>query len=134
VRARRNGVHRVYSYVERGFYAAQIERLLSLFPREQVFVLRTDRLWHEPGPVLSEIESFLGLGPFLEGHLEPRYVVPHDTRSIAGATEADFATLLALFEDDIRRTAALTGLDLSDWLDPAYEESMGREPAPAGPA
>jgi hypothetical protein len=39
----RAGLHRVYSYVERGFYGAQVERLLALFPREQVLFLSVRR-------------------------------------------------------------------------------------------
>jgi hypothetical protein len=48
VRTAPHGVHRVFSYVERGFYSTQIERLLGLFPRKQVIFFRTDRLWSDP--------------------------------------------------------------------------------------
>jgi hypothetical protein len=40
VRNAEGGAHRVYSYVERGFYAQQIRRLLQLFPPEQLLFLR----------------------------------------------------------------------------------------------
>ena len=35
------GFHRVFSYVERGFYGAQLARVFQLFPREQVLALRS---------------------------------------------------------------------------------------------
>jgi hypothetical protein len=38
------GHHREFSYVERGFYGEQVARLLELFPRDQVLVLRSDAL------------------------------------------------------------------------------------------
>ncbi|HEY9217008.1 MAG TPA: sulfotransferase domain-containing protein, partial [Phenylobacterium sp.] len=38
------GHHREFSYVERGFYGEQIERLFSVFPREQTLILRSDAL------------------------------------------------------------------------------------------
>lgn len=45
VRAATGGVHRVFSYVERGLYAPQVERLLRLFPDRQLLVVRTHALW-----------------------------------------------------------------------------------------
>lgn len=56
VRETPTGRHRVFSYVERGFYANQIERLLKYFPREQLFFVRTDRLWHR------EMQGFYTVG------------------------------------------------------------------------
>ena len=56
------GVHRVYSYVERGFYAKQIQRLLNLFPRQNILFIRTDMLWLHTSDILVSIEKFLGIG------------------------------------------------------------------------
>jgi hypothetical protein len=44
----RAGHHRVFSYVERGFYGQQLARVLALFPREQVLLLRSEDLKHAP--------------------------------------------------------------------------------------
>ncbi|MEJ0095331.1 MAG: sulfotransferase domain-containing protein [Methylocella sp.] len=52
------GVHRVYSYVERGFYAHQIRRLRELFPPEQLLFLRTDDLWTRTENTLSRVYRF----------------------------------------------------------------------------
>ena len=54
-----DGVHREYSYVERGFYGAQVERLLTLFPREQVLFLRSDTLRSDPARILCNVCDFL---------------------------------------------------------------------------
>ncbi|MFD2497992.1 sulfotransferase [Rhizorhabdus histidinilytica] len=57
------GHHRVFSYVERGFYGAQVERLLALFPREQCLLLRSEELRQEPQATLGTVCRFLGVSP-----------------------------------------------------------------------
>jgi hypothetical protein len=57
------GFHREFSYVERGFYGEQFERLFGLFPREQVLALRSQDLRDAPGPTLAKVRAFLGLPP-----------------------------------------------------------------------
>ena len=125
VRDAPGGVHRVFSYVERGLYAGQIERLLALFPRPQILFFRTDQLWLEPGQVLDAVQDFIGVERRL---LSPRrYVVPLDTTDLGPIPDDSRTMLDQVFAADIRRTAALTGLDLADWLRPDY-----REPMPTG--
>lgn len=53
--------HRRGSYVARGRYAEQLERLWSGFPAQQVLVLFSDDLDREPGPTLGRVHAFLGL-------------------------------------------------------------------------
>jgi Sulfotransferase domain len=113
-----SGVHRVFSYVERGFYAAQVERLLHLFPRDQLFFFRSDRLWSGTAEVLNEIQDFLGV----ERQLAPerRYIVPMDARELGSIPVEQKQMLDSLFAQDIRALANLTGLDLQNWLDASY--------------
>lgn len=125
VRNAPGGVHRVFSYVERGLYAGQVERLLALFPRPQVLFFRTDRLWLEPGQVLGAVQDFIGVERRLAA--PRRYVVPLDTSDLGPIPAESRLVLDQVFAADIRRTAALTGLDLADWLRPDY-----REPMPTG--
>lgn len=54
------GVHREFSYVERGFYGEQLERLLEVFPPEQVMILQADDLRRNPNSALSAVSGFLG--------------------------------------------------------------------------
>lgn len=104
------GHHRVHSYVERGFYAPQVERLLALFPREQVLFLRSADLRRSPRIVLDRLCDFLGaprMGevPPLESHVGP---------IIAGAERidpADAAYLRDLYAADQAAWSRLTGLD-----------------------
>ncbi len=119
------GVHRVFSYVERGLYAGQVERLLTLFPRSQILFFRTERLWLEPGQVLHAVQDFIGVERRL---IAPRrYVVPLDSSDLGPIPAESRRMLGQVFAADIRRTAALSGLDLADWLRPDY-----REPMPTG--
>ncbi len=122
-----NGVHRVHSYIDRSLYAAQIARLLELFPRSQCCFLRSDRLWSHPDAVLREMHGFLGVEPIgLGGQSE----LAAFRGLYAPMAEADRAYLDGVFADDIRQTQVLTGVDLEDWLSPAYEDVV----AYAGPS
>ena len=114
---------RIFSYVERGLYAQQFRRLFTLFPRSHVHILRTDHLWLNNHSSLGGVWNFLGVEP--PGAKAPRlYIVPSDNRAVGRMLSADRRYLDTLFGPDIMMTQALTGLDLSDWLDPCYEEPM----------
>jgi Sulfotransferase domain len=117
VRLAPGGVHRVFSYVERGFYAPQIERLLGLFPDNQLLFLRTDALWTDPAATLHEVQSFLEIPVVINA--EQRYVVPFESDKSVPFAPEDADYLAGLYADDIRTTQSLTGLNLQDWLNPA---------------
>ncbi|SFK26951.1 sulfotransferase [Methylorubrum salsuginis] len=110
------------SYVERGFYGAQLSRVLSLFPAEQVLLLAAEDLRHRHRDVLSRIAAFLGIDPFppldlILEHRTPR--VPH----LARPTSADHDHLHGLYAADLPQFARLSGLDISGWAAarPAHE-------------
>ena len=118
---------RVFSYVERGFYADQISRLLNLFPRQQIHFFRSDRLWSDPKTTLNAIQDFLGVERLLKlGNYVHRRTSKSDSMPVAARASLD-----ACFRENIEITAALTGQDLSDWLTPAYEEPMTNSRAEA---
>ncbi|WP_347270017.1 sulfotransferase domain-containing protein [Rhizorhabdus histidinilytica] len=108
------GHHRVFSYVERGFYGAQVERLLALFPREQCLLLRSEELRQEPQATLDTVCRFLGVSPPASA---ARRTV-HAAREIAypSRLEAEDRALLAdLYRKDIARFEALSGLPADEW-------------------
>ena len=101
------GWHREFSYVERGFYGEQLERLFGLFPREQALILQADDLRADPGRVIDEVRAFLGLAPALR-RPEPRTV--HAAREMdygAELTTEDLAFLRRLYARDQARLAGL---------------------------
>lgn len=106
------GHHREVSYVERGFYGDQIERLFGLFPRDQVLVLTSNGLRDDPGRVLGQVRAFLGLPPGAapaarEVHVGREMDYPSEL------TSADVDHLRAVYAPDAERLATLTGIRFS---------------------
>ena len=104
------GHHREYSYVERGFYGEQLERLYGLFPREQVLLLRSGELSDEPAATLSRVRSFLALAAAAAA--QARQV--HVGRAMDYGSELtadDIGHLRRIYADDQARMKALAGFD-----------------------
>ena len=100
------GHHRAFSYVERGFYGEQVARMLELFARDQVLILKSEALRADPGVALGEVRRFLGLGP-------GPAPVPREVHVGTGSedlSEVDAAYLRAVYTKDAERLAALTGV------------------------
>lgn len=51
------------SYATRGLYARQLERWFRSFPKENILVLESERLFCDPRAVYHKVVSFLGLPP-----------------------------------------------------------------------
>jgi len=56
--------HRVYSYIDRGHYLEQLERIWKYFPKNQVLIIKSEKLKENPNEVLREITDFLQISPF----------------------------------------------------------------------
>jgi hypothetical protein len=102
---------RRYSYLSRGYYAQQLARLFELFPREQVLVLRSDRLRDAFPATVGAVLEFLGLEPLAE--LES--LSAHEGSYDEPLTPQDRARLVALYDADIRALEAMLGWDLAAW-------------------
>ena len=100
------GHHRAFSYVERGFYGEQLDRVFGLFPREQVLILKSEALRADPAITLGEVRRFLGLAP--KPAPAPREV--HLGTTGGGLSEADAAFLRQVYATDAARLADLTGV------------------------
>lgn len=68
------GHHREFSYVERGFYGAQVQRLLNLFPKEQALFLRSEDLRLSPGRILGRVCDFLNAPHFLTFEIKESHI------------------------------------------------------------
>ena len=103
------GAHREYSYVERGFYGEQLERLYALFPRDQVLLLRSDDLNNAPAAVLGRVGDFLGLRRMPQPHARRVHV----GQAVEGSelTNQDVAHLRQVYAADQIRLKALAGFD-----------------------
>jgi hypothetical protein len=106
---------RVYSYVERGFYARQALRLIEHFLPEQLLFLRSEDLRDRHDEVLTRIASFLGISSF--GRSMPRrdFGRPNGLPP-SSLTDDDITYLRDLFSSDLQRFATVTHVDVSHWL------------------
>jgi hypothetical protein len=103
------GHEREVSYVERGFYGEQVEHALSLFPREQLLILKSEDLRADPTEPVAAVRRFLRL---------PEAQAPEPRTVHAGAaadypselTAEDVAFLREVYAPDAARLEALTGL------------------------
>ena len=56
-------MHKRASYAARGRYAQQLDRWLSVFPREQMLIVRSEDLYGDPAATTERVTDFLGLLP-----------------------------------------------------------------------
>lgn len=94
------GCHRIFSYVERGFYAAQINRILDLFGKEQVLIVRHSDLKSCRDKVLDDICDFLGVGPF-SSYPSDEVIFSHAGANADEVGEFDAAYLRSVYHDDL---------------------------------
>ena len=102
---------RIYSYVERGFYGIQFERIFSFFPREQVHIVRQVDLLRDPAKTLSCIAEFLEIPSW------PEMPQPENYYSLDDGTipkEDDVLYLRQLYRDDMGKLFELTGISIPD--------------------
>src|SRR6266536_4400892 len=66
------------AYVDRGYYAQQLERLFKLFPREQVKVVKFGEFKDKKRETLVSIFSFLGLERLRSMRSKYRNIVPYE--------------------------------------------------------
>ena len=105
------GHHRVFSYVERGFYGAQLERVFALFERRQVLLLRSEDLQRAPAETLARVCGFLGVDP---ARIDPAprrvFVGPEAPGQAPSASDVEH--LRAVYAADQARFEQLAGFKL----------------------
>jgi len=107
--------HRVYSYVDRGFYSLQIRRFWELFGREQVLVLLSEELKSSPQATLAKVHRFLGVKEIAPPQALVRHALNYDTPM----TPQERNRLNPLFESDISELERMLDIDLTSWRSPA---------------
>lgn len=106
--------HRVYSYVDRGFYSEQLRRLWTFFPKEQMLILKNEDLRFEPQKTLRQVCDFLGVStePFIILTSKEVHVTPYKTAM--SKKEKDY--LRSVFEFEIKNLERMLGWDCAGWL------------------
>ena len=100
---------RVFSYIERGRYAAQLARARALFGAERILLLTLADLARDPGATLARVADFAGIPPFppiVPTQLNPRVPVAWP----ALPTLADRALIVDALADDMAAFTAMTGM------------------------
>ena len=103
--------HMVRSYVHRGLYAEQIQRIYSEFPKEQVLFLKYEDLRDKPACTLTRIYSFLGVRPMNPAGEKKANVIKYQFR----ITENEKGILKDFFMPNIIAVEELLSWDCSDW-------------------
>ena len=103
--------HRIFSYVDRGFYAPQVRRLFNLFGRDRCLVLLNEELRADHRKTLERAFEFLGVDstavPAQAAVFEHDYDQPMDPGLAS--------QLIDMFYYDIKQLEQLLGRDLSLW-------------------
>ncbi|WP_374577417.1 sulfotransferase [Phenylobacterium sp.] len=101
------GVDREISYVERGFYGEQLERLFGVFPPSQVLIIEADDLKQRPADPLARLNAFLGAPSPAATDRRSVHVGPASSASLS---KHDIALMRELYAEDNARLHALTGI------------------------
>jgi hypothetical protein len=109
------GYHRVFSYVERGFYGRQLARWLDSFPREQLLLLHSEDLRSQPNMVVARICDFLGVAPPAKALVSRRVREAAAIAYPSRLTEADTSLLRSVYAQDLQEFSRLAGLEPAGW-------------------
>src|SRR2546430_13987826 len=103
--------HRVYSYVDRGFYAHQVRRLFNIFGTGNCLVLLNEELRNDHKKTLRRVFEFLGV--------DSSFVPPEASvfeQEYSGKIDNRLRSrLIDIFQFDIKELKRLIGRDLSSW-------------------
>ena len=103
--------HRIYSYLHRGFYYQQIERLFTYFPREQCLIVKSEDLKQNHRSTLAQMLTFVGADPTIIP--SPQEIHKGNYTPMPPAMRQ---ALTLLYRRDIQRLQRLLDIDLSAWL------------------
>lgn len=104
--------HRVYSYVDRGFYSEQLRRFFRFFPKEQMLILKFEDLRQKPCQTLNSVARFLGIPDFPA--IRPQDVHSRPYVSSMSVAERDY--LRSIFYYEIKQLEQMLGWNCEGWL------------------
>jgi hypothetical protein len=104
--------HRVFSYIDRGFYSEQLRRIWHFFPKEQTLILKSQNLKNDPNETLSAIYKFLNIPNFQK----IKHKELHTRNYVSKITEVDHEYLKDIFYYEIKELEKILDWCCSDWL------------------
>ena len=99
------------SYLDRGYYFEQMDRVFRFFPRAQVHVIKFENFRKNTPEVVNGVFAFLGVPPLKTVKNKEQNRIPYDRR----ITPEERRYLYGLYEEDIARLEKLLDWDCSDW-------------------
>jgi hypothetical protein len=110
-----------YAYIDRGLYAAQMERVFRFFPREQVLAIKYENFRKDYAGTVAAVFNFIGVRPLRRLKNKERNIGPYQRKMTA--EERDYVSVV--FQTDIARLENLLGWDCSDWrVKPRLRQSL----------
>jgi Sulfotransferase domain len=120
------GLHRHFSYVDRGFYGRQLSYLLNYFPRQQIHCEVSEEFFGDQAATLQRLSSFLAIRPF---PALPQVHKNRGSRFFTPTVSADDAAYLwELFREDIAAVEAFLGRPVPEWEN-ASTQARAKSPA-----
>ncbi|PYL16152.1 MAG: sulfotransferase, partial [Verrucomicrobia bacterium] len=105
--------HRVYSYVDRGFYAHQVRRLFHIFGKEKCLILLNEELRSDHKETLRRVFEFLGV----DSSFVPREASVFEQEYPNKIDNQLRSSLIETFYFDIKELEKFLRRDLSKWYD-----------------
>jgi hypothetical protein len=107
--------HRVFSYIDRGFYAHQVRRLFNIFGADNSLILLTEDLRMDHKATLRKVFEFLKVD---SGFIPPEAsVFEHDYEQTIDPEL--YSKLVDTFYFDLKELERLVRMDLSRWYESA---------------
>lgn len=103
---------RIRSYVERGIYSEQIERILQHFPKEQILFIKYDDFFNDQEITINKIFDFLSVDLTLFKYQKK---VIHKLSYERKITKIEEDFLSDFFSPEIEKVENLLGWDCSNW-------------------
>jgi hypothetical protein len=103
------------SAISRGFYAAQLERGFTTYPREQWLLLEFRSMLADLPGTVHRVTDHIGIRRFHEVPPLRQAMAAPETVPGTPPTAADLATLAEVYAADLARFGELSGLDVSGW-------------------
>jgi hypothetical protein len=104
--------HRRFSYIDRGLYSQQLQRIWQHFPTAQTLIMKSETLQHAPMDALNRICDFLGIARFAAAAARNVHARPYE----APMSDASRNYLREAFAGEIDELQRALGWDCSDWL------------------
>ncbi|MEM9546794.1 MAG: sulfotransferase [Bacteroidota bacterium] len=103
---------RRYSYVERGLYAEQIERMLHFFDKKQILFIKYEAFLENQETTIEQILTFLNVSSI--DH-EIKLIKTHNIPYKKKLSKIAFDYLSSFYKKDINKVEEMLGWDCRDW-------------------